>query len=184
MAISTYAFQPRRWNARYDDLQTVTGLFGSWSGTSFITASCEAGFLCNKGDGIPAGGAYMTAASDGTTTLYACNPCDVERLSDAKNTWAVGAETLGLGLPLGKKGPFTEIKVGETYAFAPSNFSTIVTTTNKYATVSDGLLVGASELDSSFTGYYFELDTEMGIDFFVEGNYNAFSRYNLVAKHI
>ena len=184
MAISTYAFQPRRWNARYDDLQTITGLFGSWSGSSFITASCEAGFLCNKDAGIPAGGAYMLAASDGSKKLYACNPTDVERLSDAENTWAVGAETLGLGLPLGKKGPFTEIKEGETYAFAPSNFSTLVTATNKYATVSDGLLVGASELDSSFAGWYFELDAELGIDAFIEGNYNAFSRYNLVAHKV
>ena len=184
MAISTYAFQPRRWNNRFDDLQTVTGLYGSFSGSTFTAASCEAGFLCNKGDGIPAGGAYMVAASDGSAKLYACNPCDVERLSDATNTWAVGAETLGLGLPADKKGPFTEIKEGETYAFAPSNFSTLVTASDKYATGSDGLLVGASELDSSFAGWYFELDTELGIDAFIEGNYNAFSRYNLVAKHI
>lgn len=184
MAISTYAFQPRRWNARYDDLQTVTGLYGSWSGSTFVPASCEAGFLCNKDAGIPAGGAYMVAASDGSAKLYACNPTDVERLSDANNTWAVGVETLGLGLPINKKGPFTEIKEGETYAFAPSNFATLVTASDKFATVSDGLLVGASELDASFTGWYFELDAEMGIDAFVEGNYNAFSRYNLVAKHV
>ena len=184
MAISEYAFQPRRWNNRFDDLQTVTGLFGSWSGSTFVSASCEAGFLCNKDDGIPAGGAYMIAASDGSAKLYACNPTDVERLSDAKNTWAVGAETLGLGARAGVKAPFTEIKDGETYAFAPSNFATLVTASDKFATVSNGLLVGASELDSSFSGWYFELDAELGIDAFVEGNYNAFSRYNLVAKHI
>ena len=184
MAISNYAFQPRRWNNRNDDLQTITGLYGSWSGSTFTGASCEAGFLCNKDAGIPAGGAYMLVASDGTKDLYACNPCDVERLSDAKNTWAVGVETLGLGLPANKKGPFTKVKEGETYAFAPSNFATIVTASNKFATVSDGLLVGASELDSSFAGWYFELDEEMGIDAFVEGNYNAFSRYNLVAHKI
>ena len=130
---------------------------------------------------------------DGANRLYAEmlksrligeNPCDVERLSDASNTWAVGAETLGLGLPADKKGPFTEIKEGETYAFGPSNFSTLVTASNKFATVSDGLLVGASELDSSFAGWYFELDEEMGIDAFIEGAWNAFSRYNLVAHKI
>ena len=181
MAISEYAFQPRRWNNRYDDLQTITGLYGSWSGSTFVNSACEAGFLCKKDAGIPAGGAYMLTATDGSTKLYACNPTDVERLSDAKNTWAVGAETLGLGLPSGKKGPFTEVKDGETYAFAPSNFSTLVTASNKYATVSNGLLVGASEISSSYKGWYFELDAEMGIDAFVEGNYNAFSRYNLVA---
>ena len=184
MAISEYAFQPRRWNNRYDDLQTITGLYGSWSGASFITASCNAGTICNKGDGIPAGGNYMVVASDGSAELYLCNPCDVERLSDAKNTWAVGAETLGLGLPIGKKGPFTKAKVGETYAFGPSNFATLVTASDKYATVSNGLLVGTSNAPSAGDGWYFELDTEMGIDAFVEGNYNAFSRYNLVAKYI
>ena len=184
MAISTYAFQPRKWNNRFDDLQTITGLYGSWSGTTFVEASCNAGFLCNRDAGIPAGGNYMLIASDGSKKLYACNPCDVERIGDDKNLWAVGVETLGLGLPSGKKGPFTEIKDGETYAFAPSNFSTIVDASNTFATVADGLLVGASELDSSFAGWYFELDKELGIDFFVEGNYNAYSRYNLVAHHI
>ena len=184
MSITTYAFQPRRWNNRFDDLQTVTGLFGSWSGSSFITASCNAGTLCNKGDGIPAGGAYMTLASDGSAKLYACNPTDVERISDSTNTWAVGVETLGLGARDGVKAPFTEIKVGETYAFGPSHFATLVTASDKYATVSDGLLVGTSDAPSAGDGYYFELDTELGIDAFVEGNYNAFSRYNLVAKYI
>ena len=183
MAITNYAFQPRRWNARYDDLQTITGLYGSWSSTTFVEASCNAGLLCNKDAGIPAGGAYMLIASDASKTLYACNPCDVERLSDATNTWAVGAETLGLGLPSGKKGPFTEIKLGETYAFGPSNFSTLVTTTNKYATVANGLLSGTSTEPSAGDGWYFELDTEMGIDNFTEGAWNAFSRYNLVAKY-
>lgn len=184
MAISTYAFQNRRWNNRHDDLQTLTGLYGSFSGSEFIPAACEAGFLCNKGDGIPAGGFYFGTASDGSAKLYACDPTDVERLSDASNTWAVGCETLGLGLPSNRKGPFTEIKIGETYAFGPSNFATLVTASDKYATVSDGLLVGTSDAPSAGDGWYFELDTEMGIDFFVEGNYNAFSRYNLVAKYI
>lgn len=182
--ISNYAFQPRRWNNRFDDLQTVTGLFGSFSGDTFTPAACNAGFLCNKGDGIPAGGAYMVAAADGSEKLYACNPTDVNRLSDGSNTWAVGVETLGLGAREGVKAPFTEIKEGETYAFGPDNFSTLVDTTNKYATVVNGLLVGASTAPSAGDGWYFELDAELGIDFFVEGNYNAFARYNLVAKHI
>lgn len=184
MPITEYAFQPRRWNNRNNDLQTWTGLFGSFSGSTFIPASCNAGFLCNRGDGIPAGGAYMVEASDGSAKLYACNPTDVERLSDAQNTWAVGVETLGLGARSGVKAPFTEIIPGETYAFGPSNFATVVTASNKYATVSDGLLVGTSDAPSAGDGYYFELDAEMGIDAFVEGNYNAFSRYNLVAKYI
>ena len=184
MAISNYAFQARRWNNRHDDLQTLTGLYGSWSGTTFIGDSCPSGFLANKGDGIPAGGFYFTTASDGSDTLYACDPTDIQRVSVGDNLYAVGVETLGLIAPADRRAPFTEIKKGETYAFGVSNFSTLVDASNPVATVSDGLLVGASELDSSFAGWYFEIDKEMGIDAFIEANYVAGSRYNLVAKYI
>lgn len=176
------AFQIRRSNDRYEDLQHRTGLYGSFSGSTFTAADADAGLLCNIGDGIPAGGNYMLLASDGSQKLYAANPTDVQRLSNGTNKWAVGVNTLGLGIPAGVKDAFLELREGETYAFGPGNFSTIVTTTNKYATVSNGYLVGASSLASDFTGYYFELDTEMGIDTFVEANYDAFSRYNLVVR--
>lgn len=179
---SSTAFQIRRSNDRYEDLQHRTGLYGSFSGSTFTAADADAGLLCNIGDGIPAGGNYMALASDGSAKLYAAAPTDVQRLTNGKDTWAVGVETLGLGIPAGVKDAFLELREGETYAFGPGNFDTIVTTTNKYATVSDGYLVGASALDSSFAGYYFELDTEMGIDVFTESNYVAFSRYNLVLR--
>lgn len=182
--IANTAFQIRRSNDRYEDLQHRTGLFGSWSGTSFIVDDASAGLLCNLGDGIPAGGNYMTVASDGSQKLYAAATTDVQRLTNGVNTWAVGVETLGLGIPAGTKNAFLELREGETYAFGPGNFSTLVTTKDKYATVSGGLLVGTSAAPSAGDGWYFELDTEMGIDFFVEANYNAFSRYNLIAKYI
>ena len=181
--IANTAFQIRRSNDRYDDLQHRTGLYGSFSGSTFIPDDASAGLLCNIGDGIPAGGNYMGLASDGSQKLYAANTTDVQRLTAGDNTWAVGVNTLGLGIPAGEKNDFTELKLGETYAFGPGNFSTLVTTTNKYATVSDGLLVGTSTEPSAGDGWYFELDTEMGIDFFVEANYNAFSRYNLVVRY-
>ena len=181
--INETAFQFRRTNDRYDDLQTVTGLYGSFSGSDFTGADCSAGFLCNKGDGIPSGGAYMTTAADGSAKLYACNTTDIQRLAATNgNKYAVGVNTLGLGVPADTKGAFTELKVGETYAFGPGNFSTLVTTTNKYATVTNGLLVGTSTEPTAGDGYYFELDTEMGIDNFTEGNGNVFARYNLMLK--
>ena len=182
--IASTAFQIRRSNDRYDDLQHRTGLYGSWSGTSFITDDASAGLLCNIDAGIPEGGNYMIVASDGTKKLYAANTTDIQRLTNGVNTWAVGVETLGLGIPAGEKNCFTELKLGETYAFGPGNFDTIVTTTDKYATVSGGLLVGTSVEPSAADGYFFELDTEMGIDAFVEANYNAYSRYNLVLRKI
>lgn len=178
------AFQIRRSNDRYEDLQHRTGLYGSFSGSSFITADADAGLLCNIGDGIPEGGNYMTIAADGSKKLYAVAPTDVQRLTNGENTWAVGVNTLGLGIPADVKDAFLELREGESYAFGPGNFSTLVTAENKYATVSGGYLVGASSIASNFSGYYFELDTEMGIDAFVEANYNAFSRYNLVLRHI
>ena len=178
------AFQIRRSNDRYEDLQHRTGLYGSFSGSDFTAADADAGLLCNIGDGIPAGGNYMTLAADGSAKLYAANTTDVQRLSNGTNKWAVGVNTLGLGIPAGQKDDFTELVVGETYAFGPGNFSTLVTTTNKYATVSDGKLVGTSSEPSAGDGYYFELDTEMGIDTFVEANYDAFARYNLVLRYV
>lgn len=182
--IANTAFQIRRSNDRYEDLQHRTGLYGSFSGSDFTAADCSAGFLCNIGAGIPAGGNYMTTAADGSAKLYACNPSDVQRLSNSANTWAVGCNTLGLGIPAGVKDAFLELREGETYAFGPGNFSTLVTTTNKYATVTNGLLVGTSSAPTSGDGWYFELDTELGIDNFTEGNGNAFARYNLVLKYI
>lgn len=180
--IANTAFQIRRSNDRYEDLQHRTGLFGSFSGSDFTAEDASAGLLCNIGDGIPAGGNYMTVAADGSKKLYAVNPTDVQRLAKGDKLWAVGIETLGLGIPAGEKDAFLELREGESYAFGPGNFSTLVTTTNKYATVSDGLLVGTSTEPSAGDGFYFELDTEMGIDAFVEANYNAFDRYNLVLK--
>ena len=179
--ISNTAFQIRRSNDRYDDLQHRTGLFGSWSGASFITEDASAGLLCNLGDGIPEGGNYMTVAADGTAKLYAANTTYVQMLSNGVNTWTDGVETLGLGIPAGRKDTFAEIKVGETYAFGPGNFTTLATTTNKYATVANGLLGASSSMPSAADGYFFEIDTELGIDNFVEANYNAFGRYNMVA---
>lgn len=182
--IANTAFQIRRSNDRYDDLQHRTGLYGSFSGSDFTPADASAGLLCNIGDGIPAGGNYMTLAADGTAKLYAANTTDAQRVGVGDNKYAVGVRTLGLGIPAGEKNDFTELKVGETYAFGPGNFSTLVTTTNKYATVVNGLLVGDDTQPSAGEGYYFELDTEMGIDTFVESNYNAFDRYNLVLRYI
>jgi hypothetical protein len=182
--IANTAFQIRRSNDRYEDLQHRTGLYGSFSDGTFTAADASAGLLCNIGDGIPAGGNYMTLAADGSDKLYAANPTDVQRLTNGDNTYAVGVKTLGLGIPAGTKDAFLELREGESYAFGPGNFSTLVTTTNKYATVSNGLLVGTSTAPSAGDGWYFELDAEMGIDTFTEANYNAFARYNLVCKHI
>lgn len=179
------AFLPRMWNNRNDDLQNIPGLYGSVSGSSFITADADAGLACNKGAHIVGGGYQMTLASDGAQDIYFCNQGDVQRVPfGAANLFAVGVETLGLGAPAGELCTYTKAIPGETYAFGPGNFSTIVTTTNKYATVSNGYLVGSSSAPSDAGTIYFELDAALGIDVFTEANYGAFSRYNLLCRKV
>ncbi len=183
--IASTAFLPRMWNNRNDDLQNIPGLYGSVSGSSFITADCSAGFATNKGAHMPGGGYQMTVAANGSQDIYFCNQGDVQRVPfGADNSFAVGVETLGLGAPAGELCTYTKAIPGETYAFGPGNFSTIVTETNKYATVSNGLLVGASSAPSTAGTIYFELDAGLGIDVFTEANYGAFSRYNLLCKRV
>lgn len=182
--IANTAFLPRMWNNRNDDLQNIPGLFGSVSGGSFITEDCSAGFACAKGAHIAGGGYQMTVAANGLGDVYFCNPGDVQRVPfGVDSLFAVGVDTLGLGAPSGRLATYTKAKEGETYAFGPGNFSTLVDAeTNKFATVSNGLLVGAASAPSASGTLYFELDEGLGIDVFTEANYGAFSRYNLLCK--
>lgn len=175
--IENTAFLPRMWNNRNEDLQNIPGNFGAVSSGSFVSADCSAGFVCNKGAHQVGGGYQMTVAANGTERPYFCNPGDVQRVAVGDQLYAVGVDTLGLGAPAGRLATFTGGIDGETYAFGPGNFSTLVTTTNKYATIANGLLVGTSTKPTS--GWYFELDAGLGIDVFTESNYAAFDRYNL-----
>lgn len=176
------AFLPRMWNNRNDDLQNIPGQFGAMSDSTWVPADCSAGWLCNKGAHMSGGGYQMTVAADGKSPIYICNPGDVQRGMIGGNMWAEGAETLGLGIPAGVIDTFSEAKAGETYAFGPGNFSTLVTTTNIYATISNGQLVGSSTAPSAGSGVYFVLDQGLGIDVFTEGNMVGMSRYNLLCQ--
>lgn len=179
--IAQTAFEPRMWNNRNNDLQSIPGLYGAVDGDGdFVPADASAGLLVNKGDHLAEGGYQMTLAADGTADVYACHPTDVQRVGVNGNTYAVGRSTLGLGIPAGTKDTYTKCIPGETYAFGPGNFSTLVTTTNKYATIVNGLLVGSSTEPAAGTGIYFVLDSGLGIDSFIEGNGVAFARYNLL----
>lgn len=181
--IANTAFQFRMTNNRYNDLQNIAGRYGSLSGTVFTGADCSAGLVCEKGAHIPTGGYQMTLSASGGKDLYFCNPSDVQRLSAANgNLYAVGVETLGLGIPADEMDTFTKAIPGETYAFGSGNFSTLVSTTNIYATIANGLLVGTSAAPAAGSGIYFELDTGLGIDTFTEANYSGGDRYNLLCR--
>lgn len=181
--IANSAFQFRMTNNRFDDLQNIAGTYGSLSGTVWTAADCSAGLFCEKGAHIPSGGYQMTLSASGGKDLYVCNPSDVQRIAAPNgNIYAVGVETLGLGIPAGALDTFTKVKPGETYAFGSGNFSTLVSTTNIYATVTNGLLVGTNAAPDAGSGIYFELDTGLGIDTFTEGNYSGGARYNLLCR--
>lgn len=183
--IANTAFLPRMWNNRNNDLQNIPGLYGVVSGDDIVLADCSAGFICTKGIHLDAGGYGMATAADGSQDVYFCNPGDVQRVPfGTDKLFAVGVETLGLGAPAGELCTYTKAIPGETYAFGPGNFSTIVTTTNKYATVSNGYLVGSSSAPSVAGTIYFELDAGLGIDVFTEANYGAFSRYNMLCRKV
>jgi hypothetical protein len=179
------AFQPRMWNNRNNDLQNVAGKFGAVSGSDFVGADCDAGAICIKGEALPYGGYQMTVAADGKGgEVYFCNPGDVQRGVIGNGLYAAGIDTLGLGANAGDLVTFTKAIPGETYAFGDGNFSTVMSTTNKYATIANGKLVGTSTAPTAGTGIYFELDASLGIDQFTEGNTVPFNRYNVLCKTI
>ena len=182
--IANTAFQFRMTNDRNNDLQSIAGVYGSLSGADWTGADCSAGFFCEKGAHLAEGGYQMTMSAAGGKDLYVCNPSDVQRLSAANgNLYAVGVETLGLGIPAGVKDTFTKVIPGETYAFGAGNFSKLVdATTNKYATIANGLLVGTNAPPAAGSGIYFELDAGLGIDSFIVGNWVGGARYNLLCR--
>lgn len=176
--IAQTAFLPRIWNNRNDDIQNFAGKFVDGSNAA---ADCSAGYFVVKGDHMVGGGYKFTQAADGKGDVYICNPGDVQRLSNGENLWAVGKNTLGLGIPAGVMGTFSKAKPGETYAFGYGNFSTLVdATTNVYATIDDGLLVGTNAAPEAGSGIYFKLDAALGIDVWTEGDTVAFDRYNML----
>lgn len=183
--IAQTAFLPRMWNNRNNDLQNIPGLYGAVSQGAFVSADCSAGFVCSKGAHISGGGYQMTTAANGTDEVYFCNPGDVQRVPFGDDQlFAVGVDTLGLGAPAGRLATYTKAIPGETYAFGPGNFSTIVTKTNKYAVIQNGLLKGQAAAPTTVGTLYFELDEGLGIDTWTEANYGAFARYNLLCKRV
>lgn len=150
-----YLFEVTVSNSVNDQTQNVPGKFGTNTGSSFAPAVCQAGTLCIKNGLIPSEGYedfeilngntwYFNATTANVipagmtgdhTGIYAFNNYDVNKATDAAgNSWNVGANTLGISLPSGERGDFTELRVGEQYTWGTSNFTAAVST-NKYATI-------------------------------------------------
>ena len=66
----------------------------------------------------------------------------------------IGAKTLGLGIPAGERGNFTELRVGDQICVGSGNLTTAVST-NGYATVSaHGLLTPAASAPTDGSVYF------------------------------
>ena len=146
----TYGFEVVVSNSKRNDTQNITGIFGSVAGSTFTAADVNAGWLCKKADALTAGknrpfnegyaaagirnknDFYMVAADDGLvdkfptgdhTGIYAANTYNVNVLSDGNIVVNFPGKTLGLKTPAGEKCDFTEIIIGEMYAFGYLNTS-------------------------------------------------------------
>ena len=157
------AFEVKVSNGIYNGLQNVAGKFGSFSGATFTPADISAGFFAVENSLIPSEGYesivdsnskptilngntwYMTAATSGIvagatgdhTGIYAANTYDVNKVISGDLQYNLGAKTLGLGIPAGNIGDFTELIVGEQYKFGAGNFAS-APTVGQYVTISGG----------------------------------------------
>lgn len=187
-------------NSKRNDLQNITGKFGSFSGTTFTGDICSAGFLCvqkgrlplegYEGAGLKNGNSwYMIAATNGLvagfpadhTGIYACNTYDVNRASAGDLIINIPGKTLGLAVPANERGDFTELIVGESYNFGAGNFSTLPTnlTSTPYATLTNGLWVAAAAAPTDGSIY---AEIEDISKRFIEGAYDGGQKITLRIK--
>ena len=188
-------------NSVHNQTQNVPGMYGTYSG-SFAPADCDAGRLVVKNSLIPLRGYedltppilngntwYFVDAANGTsggaygdhTGIFAANTYDVNRVTGNGVSYNLGVNTLGLGIPSDERGNFTELLVGEHYAFGSGNFTggTAPTSTNKYCTIANGLLTASSTVPAAGTGVYFEILYSKPVN---EGVWLGQTGYVLVAK--
>lgn len=161
----TYGFEVIVSNSKRNDTQNITGIFGTVAGSpaAITPAAVYVGTLCKKADALEGGvrpynegyeaakirnknDYYMVAADDGLvekfpgdhTGIYAANTYNVNQLSDGTLNINFPGKTLGLQTPAGERTDYTEIIIGEMYAFGYLNTS--------YAATPD-----SPESDTNFT---------------------------------
>lgn len=195
--IEKTAFEVKNSDIRFNDIQNVPGYFGTVSQGTFTPADCSAGMVCTSSALAPCEGYedfnilngnthQFVAAVSGSVTgnpgdhtgLYVCNTHDVEKMKDSQgNVYNVGANTLGLGLPAGERCAFTELIVGEKYKWGEGNFSTLPTEGQSYATLANGLWVGASAAPTDGSVYAEILPVAASQSGFMKGLRYAFNGY-------
>ena len=182
------AFEARLTNNANDILANVAGLFQSGGSN----ADCSAGTLCVRGartscqgfSGVYNENAYVMTAAANTAgiddVIYACNTYDNQLVTAANgNSYYVGRETLGLGVPAGRYGNFTRINFdGQSiYRFGAGNV-TINTTNDQYFTIASGALSSVTAEPSTAGKIYFKL---VGTGNFTTGTSQSFGYYDVVA---
>lgn len=196
--IEKTAFEVKNSDIRFNDIQNVPGYFGTVSQGTFTPADCSAGMVCTSYALAPCEGYedfnilngnthQFVAAVSGSVTgnpsdhtgLYVCNTHDVEKMKDSQgNVYSgVAANTLGLGLPAGERCAFTELIVGEKYKWGEGNFSTLPTEGQGFATIANGLWVGASAAPTDGSVYAEILPVAASQSGFMKGLRYAFNGY-------
>lgn len=186
--IEKTAFEARITNNDRENLSHIAGVYQA----AEANADCSAGLLCVRNGQIPCEGFtgvynentwYMkaaTTADKADSVIYACDTYDVQLLpGKGGKLYAVGAETLGLGVPAGRYGNFTRIDFDgqSVYRFGEGNV-TLNTESDKYFTINDGVLTSTATKPVTDGALYFEL---RGTGKFTEGAGQSFGYYDLVA---
>ena len=186
--IEKTAFEARITNNDRENLSHIAGVYQAGE----ANADCSAGLLCVRKGQIPCEGFtgvynentwYMkvaTAADKADSVIYACDTYDVQLLpGKGGKLFAVGAETLGLGVPAGRYGNFTRIDFDgqSVYRFGEGNV-TLNKQDDKYFTIEDGVLTSTTTKPVTDGALYFEL---RGTGKFTEGAGQSFGYYDLVA---
>lgn len=186
--IEKTAFEPRITNNEFNELCNITGRYQ----VSDADADCSAGLLVVRGEQLPCAGFkgiknenafYMNAAgaaANADTGVYACNTYEWPMLGGRNgNNYAVGTATLGLGVPAGRDGTFTEIVFDgkHAYRFGEGNLSAAIGE-NTIFTIANGLLVPAAAAPTATGAIYFKLK---GTGNFTEGAGQSFVYYDVWA---
>ena len=182
------AFEARVTNNFRDDLINVTGRYQA----SSADADCDAGRLVIRNGQLPCEGFtgvknenawYMNDATSTTNAgevVYAANTYEVQMLQGKHgNMYAVGTETLGLGIPAGRDGTFTKIVFDgdHAYRFGIGNVNAEIST-NTFFTIDAGRLKPAAAAPTANGALYFKLlDTAK----FTEGTTASFEYVDVQA---
>ncbi len=185
------AFEARVTNNFRDDLINITGRYQA----SSADADCDAGRLVVRNGQLPCEGFtgvknenawYMNDATSATTAgdvVYAANTYEVQLLQGKNgNMYAVGTETLGLGIPAGRDGTFTKIVFDgdHAYRFGIGNVNAAIST-NTFFTIDAGRLKPAAAAPTSNGALYFKL---LGTGKFTEGTNASFEYVDVQAYKV